>query len=163
VDHRVAGRLTRKQLLGYISGFVSGEGCFGLSRDRPRFSIHLRQDDRPLLELLAGATGLGRVQRAPVRPPLNPSATALEAAGLGDRRARAPHRPGGEARRASLRQQQRARIVDAVRRFEREHGRWPRALEFFRWRLVAAVDTPTQATVYIEFPGGWNEVLAQAR
>jgi hypothetical protein len=45
-----------------------------------------------------------------------------------------------------------------VREFEREHGRLPRALEFFRWRLEGAVDAPTQATVYSLFPGGWAEV-----
>jgi HNH endonuclease len=87
---------------------------------------------------------------------------ALEAAGLGDRIARAPRRAGGDARRAALREQQRALVVAAVQRFAREHGRWPRALEFFRWRLEAAVDAPPQATVYNRFPGGWAEVLEAA-
>ena len=50
-------------------------------------------------------------------------------------------------------------MIGAVRRFEREHGRLPRALEFFRWRYEAAVDAPTQDTVYKLFPGGWAEVL----
>jgi hypothetical protein len=54
-------------------------------------------------------------------------------------------------------------VVWAVRSFEREHGRRPRALEFFRWRLEAAIDAPTQATIYKLFPGGWAEVLAAAR
>ena len=27
-------------------------------------------------------------------------------------------------------------------------------MEFFKWRLMAAPDTPTQATVYNLFPGG---------
>ena len=35
-------------------------------------SIHLRQDDRPLLELLAGSTGLGKVDRAPARRSAQP-------------------------------------------------------------------------------------------
>jgi hypothetical protein len=65
----------RDQLLGYISGFASAEGCFGMSRGRPRFTVHLRQDDRPLLELLASATGLGKVSEHRPSPPLNPSAT----------------------------------------------------------------------------------------
>jgi hypothetical protein len=279
----------RAQILGYISGFLSAEGCFGLSDARPRFSIHLRQDDKPLLELLRSATGLGKVSEHRPAPPLNPSATwtiagradlaefvellrqgclsgrkhkelevwaravgelnrfaprravleaardelarvrayrppqqtrllrlpgrdlrteslealaawsretagklactdymrwrrtwpdaparntivrqfgswpaALDAAGLGDRLARAPRRVGGEARRAAQRVRQRARVVEAVREFEREHGRLPRALEFFRWRLEGAVDAPTQATVYSLFPGGWAEVLDAA-
>ena len=66
---------TRTQFLGYISGFVCAEGCFGLSDGRPRFSVHLRQDDEPLLQLLAEETGLGNVTRYRPAPPLNPSAT----------------------------------------------------------------------------------------
>jgi hypothetical protein len=50
-------------------------------------------------------------------------------------------------------------VVDAVRRFEAEHRRLPRAMEFFKWRLAVMPDTPTQATVYNLFPGGWNAVL----
>ena len=49
--------------------------------------------------------------------------------------------------------------MDAVRRFEAEHGRLPREMEFFRWRLAAVLDAPTQATVYRLFPGGWHAVL----
>jgi hypothetical protein len=279
----------REQLLGYISGFLSAEGCFGLSDARPRFSIHLRHDDKPLLELLASATGLGKVSEHRPPPPHNPTATwtiasradlaefaallqgglsgrklrelevwasavdelnravpqrevleaardrlaevrayrppertdllrlpgrdlrtesldalkawsretagklactdymrwrrgranapsrntivrqfgswqgALEAAGIGDRVARAPRRLGGEAARAARRARQRARVIEAVRMFEREHGRLPRALEYFRWRYERAVDAPTQGTVYKLFPGGWAAVLAEAR
>jgi hypothetical protein len=65
---------SRRQLLGYISGFVCAEGCFGMSGGRPRFSIHLRQDDEPLLRLLAAETGLGKVTSHRPRLPLNPSA-----------------------------------------------------------------------------------------
>ena len=285
---------SRRQLLGYISGFTSAEGCFGLSDCRPRFSIHLRHDDRPLLDLLAGATGLGKVTDHRPAQPLNPSSTwtiagraqlaelrdllrigglagrkareldvwslavdelnrgampgvvprrdmlermrdrlaevrayraperkellrlsgrdteneslaalvswsrvthgslacgeymrwrrdhpespnrntivrhygswhgALEAAGLGDRAARAPRPAGGEARRQQERDAQRARVIAAVRRFKYEHGRLPRALEFFRWRYEASVDSPSQASVYKLFPGGWSEVLGCA-
>ena len=281
---------SRKQLQGYISGFVAAEGCFYFSSGRPRFSIHLRQDDRPLLELLASSTGLGKVSEHRPAPPLNPSATwniaaggelaelrglllrgglsgrklkeldvwgdavdelnrvvpcrdvleqakeqlasvrayrpperaqllqlprrdlsaesldaltawsretsgklsctdyarwrrgrpdaparstvvrqfgswhgALLAAGLGDRVARARRRVGGEAGRAARRERQRARVIGAVRTFEREFGRLPRALEFFRWRYEREIDAPTQATVYYVFPGGWSEVLDGAR
>jgi hypothetical protein len=65
----------RRELLGYISGFVCAEGCFGLSGGRPRFTIHLRQDDQPLLEMLAEASGLGSVTSHRPAQPLNPSAT----------------------------------------------------------------------------------------
>ena len=88
---------------------------------------------------------------------------ALAAAGLGDRVARAPRRTGGDARREARRRAQRERVLDAVRRFERECGRLPRAMEFFRWRIERAVDAPTQGTVYRLFPGGWDEVLQGAR
>jgi hypothetical protein len=66
---------SRKQLLGYISGFVCAEGCFGMSDNRPRFSIHLRQDDEPLLRLLAAETGLGKVSTHRPAPPFNPAVT----------------------------------------------------------------------------------------
>ena len=39
------------------------------------------------------------------------------------------------------------------------HGSVPTAMEFFRWRLAGAPATPTQATVYRLFPGGWSAVL----
>jgi hypothetical protein len=281
-----------RSFLGYISGFVCAEGCFGMSGTRPRFSIHLRQDDEPLLRLLAAETRLGKVTRHHPAAPLNPSATwtitaiselvalrdllwdagltgrklrefdvwasavdelergrrvgerprrqrlerarqqlaatrayhpperaelltlpqrdlrsesiaalrqwsreaagrlsvtgytrwrrahpeaphrntiarefgswhrSLEAAGLSDRAALSPQVvesrvSGGAARRRRVRARQRERVVAAVRRFERDHGRWPRALEFF--------DAPSQAAVYMLFRGGWAEVLGVAR
>ena len=39
------------------------------------FTVHLRQDDRPLLELLAASTGFGKVSEHRPAAPLNPSAT----------------------------------------------------------------------------------------
>jgi hypothetical protein len=87
---RTASRFkSREQLLGYISGFVCAEGCFGWSNGRPRFSIHLRQDDEPLLRLLAAQTGFGTVTRHRPAPPSNPAVTwtkAQGAGGLGRRR-----------------------------------------------------------------------------
>jgi hypothetical protein len=35
-------------------------------------------------------------------------------------------------------------------------------MEFFRWRLHHAPDSPSQMTVYRVFPGGWREVVAEA-
>jgi hypothetical protein len=43
------------------------------------------------------------------------------------------------------------------------HGSLPTAMQFFRWRLVEAPATPTQATVYRLFPGGWSAVLEAFR
>jgi hypothetical protein len=277
--------------LGYISGLVAAEGSFLMSGARPRFSMHLRRDDRPLLELLASATEIGRIYDHTAAQPLNPSSSwvvtarrelerllallyeadlpgrksteleawavavdelcsaarhgvrprrdllelaadrlrvsrvyrpmkrpllrfarpdlrdrsvetlrawaevapgplscgsyerwrrenpsspnrgtitraygswhgAMVAAGLGHRAARrGPTRAGGVAARSERREQQRARVVAAVRRFETERGRMPRAMEFFKWRLAAAPDTPSQGTVYNLFPGGWAAVL----
>ena len=277
--------------LGYIGGIVTAEGCFHFSRRQPRFSIHLRQDDRPLLELLAASTRMGRIYDHAPGPPLKPSSSwmvmtrrdlvrlirllrdadlplrkrkqmetwsiavdelararrahrwprhelldlsasqlramrvyrpstrevlqlsrrdvrgeclaalrlwadecdgrlscvaysrwrrdhpeqparntitktfggwyaAMETAGLASRAARRGARPaGGEARRRAHREAQRARVLAAVRRFEGEIARRPRAMEFFRWRLTAAPDSPSQGTVYRVFPGGWAEVL----
>lgn len=66
----------RQVLVGYISGLVCAEGSFGFSGARPRFSMHLRADDGPLLEMLAATTGFGRVNHhRPPAPPLNPSST----------------------------------------------------------------------------------------
>jgi hypothetical protein len=56
--------------------------------------------------------------------------------------------------------EQRERVLASVRRFVAEVGHVPRAMEYFRWRLGADPDTPTQATVYNLFPGGWRAVLA---
>jgi hypothetical protein len=286
----------RTLTLGYISGLVSAEGSFYFSTGRPRFSVHLRQDDRPLLDLLAATTWLGRVYNQAASAPLNPSSVwtvgarpqlqalvellreadlpgrkrtemetwamaveelegarcarrqprpqvlelaadqlhamrtyrpstrevlelprrdvreeslealrawaaetsgtlscvaysrwrrdrahcpcrnsivtafgswygAMEAAGLADRAARRQRvrHTGAAARRAERHAEQRARVLDAVRRCQAELGRAPRAMEFFRWRFAGAPDSPTQATVYNLFPGGWAEVLKACR
>jgi hypothetical protein len=283
-----------RQRLGYISGLVTAEGCFGIWSERPRFGLHLRQDDRPLLGLLASTTGLGTIYDHTPAPPLNPSSTwtitsrsqlgqlldllrsadvpgrkgleldtwaiavdelrsaqrlgvrprrqlvqlaakqlratrvyrastrellalprrdvraesitalqawaavtpgrlgcgsymqwrrqqpetpgrntvarafgswhaAMEAAGLITRAARKDKRAGGEARRVAERAAKRGLVVGAVRRFQAEHGRVPRAMEFFKWRFVGAPETPSQAAVYKLFPGGWEAVLDAAR
>jgi hypothetical protein len=284
----------RRLRLGYISGFVAAEGSFGMSSGRPTFAIHLRKDDRPLLETLASVTVPGRIHDHTPALPLNPSSSwlvraqpemsellsllreadlpgrkrtemetwavavdelqaaqsrqeyprrerlhrvgeqlrlerryrpstrpllhlarrdvraeslqalqawaeatpgrlscgsyaewrrvhprsptrntvaqafggwhaAMDAAGLLDRAARRSKRAGGESARGPQRAAKRARVVEAVRRFETEHGRLPRAMEFFRWRFAHAPDAPSQAAVYKLFPGGWQAVLAAAR
>lgn len=51
----------------YLAGLSDGEACFSISRVsgqnsyRCDFIIHLRADDRPLLEWLRDATGVGRI------------------------------------------------------------------------------------------------------
>jgi hypothetical protein len=82
---------------------------------------------------------------------------ALEAAGLAERAA-APRRVRERAAFDLLRVEQRERVLASVRRFIAEVGHVPRAMEYFRWRLERDPQTPTQATVYNLFPGGWNAV-----
>lgn len=48
-------------LCSYLGGFFTGEGSFALSGSSARVVVKLRRDDRPLLERLAGATGLGKL------------------------------------------------------------------------------------------------------
>jgi hypothetical protein len=85
---------------------------------------------------------------------------ALEAAGLADRAAAKPERFANRSRTAldARLVRQRERVLASVRRFIDENGHVPRAMEYFRWRLERDPDTPTQATVYKLFPGGWNAV-----
>jgi hypothetical protein len=90
----------------------------------------------------------------------------LEAAGLAQRaastaEARAARHSGGAAGRAAYDMAQRERVLATLRYGVNLHdGTLPTAMEFFRWRLVEAPATPTQATVYRLFPGGWPAVLA---
>lgn len=55
------------ELGGYLAVLTDGEGCFVIARTphayRCEFIIHLRADDRPLLEWLCETTGLGTVYR----------------------------------------------------------------------------------------------------
>ena len=64
--------------------------------------------------------------------------------------------------RAAAREAQRERVLAALRHGIIIHGSVPTAMEFFRWRLVEAPATPTQATVYRLFPGGWPAVLQRS-
>ncbi len=50
-------------------------------------------------------------------------------------------------------------MLETLRYLINVHGRIPSAMQFFRWRLAEAPATPTQATVYRLFPGGWQAVL----
>jgi hypothetical protein len=86
---------------------------------------------------------------------------ALRAAGLEARLPRPePRRVGGGARRKAHDEAQRERVLATLRYGVNMHGSLPTAMQFFRWRLVEAPATPTQATVYRLFPGGWPAVLA---
>lgn len=35
-------------------------------------------------------------------------------------------------------------------------------MEFFRWRLDYAPESPNQSSLYRLFPGGWKQALAEA-
>jgi hypothetical protein len=81
---------------------------------------------------------------------------ALEAAGLGDRAARAP-RP---RRRPRPDDERRRRVLAAVRRCADDLGRLPRVTDYSAWRLGVA-DAPAASAVYRLFRG-WDEVVAAA-
>ena len=92
---------------------------------------------------------------------------ALQAAGLGDRVASRPEvrearLRGGAASREARAEQLRERVLTTLRFAVNidGYGTLPTAMQFFRWRLINAPATPTQATVYRLFPGGWPAVLA---
>jgi hypothetical protein len=87
-------------------------------------------------------------------------AAAMEAAGLGDQVARRDLRPKDRTWAEERLRETRRVVLAAVERCAAELGRTPAAMEFFRWRLANAPGSPTQATVYRAFPGGWKSVLA---
>ena len=129
-------------------------------------SLQLRDDDAELLDVVARHD---RRRPAPARLPHRGNSNArrfgswdaaLRAACLEERLARPEPRPtGGVARREAQAEAQRERVLATLRYGVALHGSLPTAMQFFRWRLVDAPATPTQATVYRLFPGGWNAVL----
>ena len=66
---------------------------------------------------------------------------------------------GEDAAGASRAEAQRARVLATLRYGVNLHGSIPTSTEFLRWRLTGAPATPTQATIYRLFPGGWDAVL----
>jgi hypothetical protein len=64
-----------EELVAYLGGFFSGEGCLGLSGLQPRAVVKLRRDDRAILELFASRFGLGKVRDKPAYGGANPSVT----------------------------------------------------------------------------------------
>ena len=63
------------ELLWFLGGFFSGEGCFLLSQSHARVAVKLRADDRPLLERFCAMLELGRVYTNRAQPPASPTAT----------------------------------------------------------------------------------------
>jgi hypothetical protein len=60
-DRPFAGESDPDALRWFVGGFFSGEGCFELNQKAARVSVHLRADDRPLLDLFRLNSGLGTV------------------------------------------------------------------------------------------------------
>jgi hypothetical protein len=60
---------------GYLGGLVTGEGSFTYSKARPRFSIHMRADETPLLTAVAAEVGLGSIHKQPAYKTSAPSVT----------------------------------------------------------------------------------------
>jgi hypothetical protein len=50
---------------GYLGGLITGEGSFTFSRQRPRFLIHMRIDETPLLRAVAADAGIGSIHQQP--------------------------------------------------------------------------------------------------
>ncbi len=86
----------------YVGGFLTGEAHLQLSMQYCRLAVHLRADDKPLLEMMAAESGLGRIYDLPAygtgrpsatwivsrRDQLEPAVALLEAVGLRGRKAR---------------------------------------------------------------------------
>lgn len=97
-----AVELSNAGLLSFFGGFFSGEGWLGFNSGKPRISIHIRRDDRPLLETFARVFDIGTVCDVKAYPPSAPTArwhvtaagdmeaavTVLNAAGLRGRKLR---------------------------------------------------------------------------
>lgn len=52
----------------WLAGFIDGEGCFQIQKGSGRgyfcnLCVSLRDDDRPVLELICATTGLGKVRQ----------------------------------------------------------------------------------------------------
>lgn len=88
--------------LAWLGGFFTGEGSLMLERHGARLAIHLRRDDRPLLEAIRAQLGIGAIYDAPAygtaapssswvvfaRAELRAAAGVLARAGLRGRKAR---------------------------------------------------------------------------
>src|SRR4051812_5208842 len=59
------GQSLDDNLVAWLGGCFTGEGHLSLHRSRARVVVRLRDDDRPLLEELHAATGLGRLYSCP--------------------------------------------------------------------------------------------------
>jgi hypothetical protein len=64
-----------EDLVAYLGGFFTGEGHLAVHGTRARAVVRLREDDRPLLEDLASATGLGKLYSYPRAGRSGPSTT----------------------------------------------------------------------------------------
>ena len=161
---RASGR--RPELDRLIAEFRAARGY------RPRSAAHTDRSRQGLARpgpADPAALGAGRVRplsctryaaaRRPDWPTRNTVArtfdldAALLAAGLEDRLPRRrSYRVGGAANREARAQAQRERVLATLRYAVTVQGSVPTAMRFFRWRLINAPATPTQATVYRLFP-----------
>ena len=60
-------------LHAYLHGFLCAEGSLSLDRTHTGLSVHLRQDDRPLLEMICRQLGVGTVSDHPAYGSTRPS------------------------------------------------------------------------------------------
>ncbi len=96
---------------GYLHGLLCAEGSFALDRSRTAVTVHLRQDDRPLLSMLAQSVGVGVIRDHPPRRRRRPCIASSLAGGLqcsrlmkpGAASRAAPESPSGASRRRGRR------------------------------------------------------------
>jgi hypothetical protein len=74
VDDAPLPDLSDEWAFHYFAGFFSGEGCFGLGERNARTVIKVRRDDRPLLDALSTAFGIGTVCDVSALEPWSPAA-----------------------------------------------------------------------------------------
>lgn len=65
--------VTSEVLHAYLHGFLCAEGSLSLDRTHTGLSVHLRQDDRPLLEMICRQLGVGTVSDHPAYGSTRPS------------------------------------------------------------------------------------------
>jgi hypothetical protein len=161
-----------KQCRAYTPGLEWVEAVDAVEARRRRHIAVLREwaahADCPLTGTLYEAWRRSSRPDAPKRDTIAAAfgswTEALEAAGLsteGCRTAALNAKAQAEAGtcRAARRAEQRSAILTALRDCIRTLGRHPGVTEFMAWRSRHAPETPSQATVYRTFPGGWASVL----
>jgi hypothetical protein len=71
----LAAPASPEALDGYLHGLLCAEGSFALDTSHTALTVHMRQDDRPLLAMLASSAGVGSIRDHRAYPPTHASTT----------------------------------------------------------------------------------------